>query len=57
MRLTHPLVHRLRRLFRLPDHHTLYENAEGMMEAGCGLCQEFLAELLIEEPESPTTRT
>lgn len=57
MRLTHPLFHRLRRLLRLPDHHEFYENAEGLMEAGCGLCEEFLSELLIEEAESPTTRT
>ena len=55
MRLTHPLIHRLRRLFRLADHHVFYENDKGGMEAGCGLCLEFLAELLIEEAATTGT--
>lgn len=57
MRLTHPLLHRLGRLLRLPDHYVFYENSEGYMEPGCGLCEEFLNELLTDEAEKPTTRT
>lgn len=57
MRLTHPLFHRLRRLLNLPDHHIFYENSAGEMEAGCSLCLQFLAELLIEEADRTTTPT
>jgi len=46
-RLTHPLLHRLRRLFRLPDHHVFWDSG-GFVKPGCGLCEEFLAELLKE---------
>ena len=53
MRLAHPLAHRLRRLLRLSDHHVFYENREGVMKAGCGLCLQFLAELIIEQSDEP----
>lgn len=49
MRFAHPLVHRLRRLFRLSDHHVFYENEEGFVAAGCGLCAEFMVGLLKDD--------